>query len=67
MKPCGRPSMNKALEMLETEVELLQMPPKPLQQLPFEIPIEDHVDDNPNGEDPTTSPLSISEISLEVT
>ncbi|KAB2083963.1 hypothetical protein ES319_A05G302500v1 [Gossypium barbadense] len=66
MKPCDRPSMNKVLEMLETNVELLQMPPKPFQQLPFELPIEDHVDDNPNDEDPTTSLLSTSEISLEV-
>ncbi|RVW94562.1 Rust resistance kinase Lr10 [Vitis vinifera] len=29
MKPTDRPSMSKALEMLEGEVELLQMPPKP--------------------------------------
>ena len=29
MKPVERPSMSKALEMLEGEVELLEMPPKP--------------------------------------
>ncbi|RVW87513.1 Leaf rust 10 disease resistance locus receptor-like protein kinase-like 2.4 [Vitis vinifera] len=29
MKPIDRPSMSKALEMLEGEVELLEMPPKP--------------------------------------
>ncbi|KAJ9679848.1 hypothetical protein PVL29_021683 [Vitis rotundifolia] len=29
LKPTNRPSMGKALEMLEGEVELLQMPPKP--------------------------------------
>uniref|UniRef100_F6H7E5 Protein kinase domain-containing protein n=2 Tax=Vitis vinifera TaxID=29760 RepID=F6H7E5_VITVI len=29
MKPTNRPSMSKALEMLESEVELLQMPSKP--------------------------------------
>ena len=29
MKPIDRPSMSKALEMLEGEVELLNMPPKP--------------------------------------
>ncbi|RVW18985.1 Rust resistance kinase Lr10 [Vitis vinifera] len=29
MKPVDRPSMSKALEMLEGEVELLKMPPKP--------------------------------------
>uniref|UniRef100_F6H6E3 Uncharacterized protein n=1 Tax=Vitis vinifera TaxID=29760 RepID=F6H6E3_VITVI len=29
MKPVDRPSMSQALEMLEGEVELLNMPPKP--------------------------------------
>ncbi|XWS27390.1 hypothetical protein CRYUN_Cryun26dG0111100 [Craigia yunnanensis] len=29
MKPTDRPSMNKVLEMLESEAELLEMPPKP--------------------------------------
>ena len=29
MKPTDRPSMSRALEMLESDVELLQMPPKP--------------------------------------
>ncbi|KAJ9679796.1 hypothetical protein PVL29_021646 [Vitis rotundifolia] len=29
MKPVNRPSMSKALEMLEGEVELLKMPPRP--------------------------------------
>ncbi|KAK6270213.1 hypothetical protein POUND7_007318 [Theobroma cacao] len=29
MKPTDRPSMSKVLEMLESEVELLEMPPKP--------------------------------------
>ncbi|KAK6270209.1 hypothetical protein POUND7_007314 [Theobroma cacao] len=29
MKPTDRPSMSKALKMLESEVELLEMPPKP--------------------------------------
>ncbi|EOY13495.1 PR5-like receptor kinase [Theobroma cacao] len=29
MRPTDRPSMSKALEMLESEVELLEMPPKP--------------------------------------
>ncbi|KAL1075212.1 hypothetical protein V6Z11_D11G345100 [Gossypium hirsutum] len=36
VKPNGRPSMSKVLEMFETDVELLQMPPKPF-QLPFEV------------------------------
>ena len=29
MKPTNRPSMSKTLEMLERDVELLEMPPKP--------------------------------------
>ncbi|EOY13491.1 Uncharacterized protein TCM_032092 [Theobroma cacao] len=29
MKPTDRPSMSKVLKMLESEVELLEMPPKP--------------------------------------
>ena len=29
MKPIDRPSMSKMLEMLEGDVELLEMPPKP--------------------------------------
>ncbi|KAK6270282.1 hypothetical protein POUND7_007387 [Theobroma cacao] len=64
VKPNDRPSMSKVLEMLETDVELLQMPPKPF-QLPFEISSEDHVDNNPS-EDPTSSLLSSNEISLNI-
>ncbi|EOY13644.1 Uncharacterized protein TCM_032266 [Theobroma cacao] len=62
--PNNRPSMSKVLQMLETDVKLLQMPPKPF-QLPFEISTEDHVDDNPS-EDPTSSLLSSNEISLNI-
>ena len=29
MKPTDRPSMSKTLEMLEGDVQLLEMPPKP--------------------------------------
>ncbi|PHT87463.1 hypothetical protein T459_09569 [Capsicum annuum] len=29
MKPADRPAMNKVVEMLEGDVELLQMPPRP--------------------------------------
>ncbi|XP_021287566.1 LEAF RUST 10 DISEASE-RESISTANCE LOCUS RECEPTOR-LIKE PROTEIN KINASE-like 2.2 [Herrania umbratica] len=60
--PSDRPSMSKVLQMLETDVELLQMPPKPF-QLPFEISTEDHVVDN-RSEDPTSSLLSSNEIKL---
>ncbi|XP_017979828.1 PREDICTED: LEAF RUST 10 DISEASE-RESISTANCE LOCUS RECEPTOR-LIKE PROTEIN KINASE-like 2.2 [Theobroma cacao] len=63
--PNDRPSMSKVLEMLETNVELLQMPPKPF-QLPFEVSIEDRADENPS-EDPTSSLLSSNEISLNIT
>ncbi|XP_017980342.1 PREDICTED: rust resistance kinase Lr10 [Theobroma cacao] len=62
--PNDRPSMSKVLEMLETDVELLQMAPKPF-QLPFEISTKDHADENPN-EDPTSSLLFSNEISLNI-
>ncbi|XWS10806.1 hypothetical protein CRYUN_Cryun38cG0029500 [Craigia yunnanensis] len=42
MKPADRPSMNKVLKMLETNIELLEMPPKPFYQLPLETSIEIH-------------------------
>ncbi|KAH0980824.1 hypothetical protein GBA52_008001 [Prunus armeniaca] len=41
MKPSDRPSMNKAIEMLEGEIECLEMPPKPFlypQQMPEVAP-----------------------------
>ncbi|THG20088.1 hypothetical protein TEA_011067 [Camellia sinensis var. sinensis] len=41
MNPSDRPSMSKVVEMLEGNVELLQMPPKP-SLCPQEIPVEDH-------------------------
>ncbi|KAL6321341.1 hypothetical protein AAG906_016396 [Vitis piasezkii] len=41
LKPSDRPSMNKVVEMLEGNVELLQMPPKPF-LTPQEVPAEDH-------------------------
>nr|KJB12858.1 hypothetical protein B456_002G040100 [Gossypium raimondii] len=34
--PSDRPSMSKVLKMLEFDVELLEMPPKPFHQLPLE-------------------------------
>ncbi|KAK8633323.1 hypothetical protein V6N13_014169 [Hibiscus sabdariffa] len=40
LKPNDRPSMRKVLEMSETDVELLQMLPRPF-QLPHEISTED--------------------------
>ncbi|XWS10796.1 hypothetical protein CRYUN_Cryun38cG0028400 [Craigia yunnanensis] len=53
MKPTDCPSMNKVLEMLETNVELLKMPPKPF-QLPFETSTENHSCETP-VDPPTTS------------
>ncbi|KAA8517924.1 hypothetical protein F0562_015388 [Nyssa sinensis] len=47
MNPNDRPSMNKVVEMLEGNVELLQMPPKPF-LYPQEMPTKDPgVDTNP--------------------
>ncbi|KAL6321674.1 hypothetical protein AAG906_031182 [Vitis piasezkii] len=53
MKPMDRPSMSKALDMLEGDVELLQLPPKPtlysheisaldLENKPMRVPISSH-------------------------
>ncbi|XVE63260.1 hypothetical protein DITRI_Ditri07aG0005800 [Diplodiscus trichospermus] len=60
-----RPSMSKILEILEIDVELLQMPPKPF-LLDFEALVDDHADENQIDEDPTTSLLSTNEISLQI-
>ncbi|KAH1120666.1 hypothetical protein J1N35_003826 [Gossypium stocksii] len=38
--PIDRPSMSEVLKMLEGDVELLQMPPKPFHQLPLETSME---------------------------
>ncbi|KAJ9678975.1 hypothetical protein PVL29_021020 [Vitis rotundifolia] len=52
MKPIDRPSMSKALEMLEGEVELLEMPPKPT-LYSEEMLIEDHMSN------PIEAPISL--------
>lgn len=49
MKPAVRPSMSKVLEMLETEVELLEMPPKP-SFIPSETPTAQIASENPAGQ-----------------
>ncbi|GMP67738.1 hypothetical protein CsSME_00027620 [Camellia sinensis var. sinensis] len=41
MKPDDRPAMNKVVEMLEGNIELVQMPPKPF-LTPQEMPTEDN-------------------------
>ncbi|KAK9289106.1 hypothetical protein L1049_017578 [Liquidambar formosana] len=48
LKPMDRPSMSEVLEMLESEVELLQMPPKPF-LYPQEMSTVNHEDINPRG------------------
>ncbi|XP_022733693.1 rust resistance kinase Lr10-like isoform X2 [Durio zibethinus] len=54
LMPADRPSMSKVLKMLETDVELLEMPPKPFYQLPLETSSEIHGCENPIDE-PTLS------------
>ena len=62
MKPIDRPSMSKALEMLEGEVEQLEMPPKPT-LYSQEISTEDHRS-NQTGE-PILECNSLSTITLD--
>ncbi|KAL7229966.1 hypothetical protein ACSBR2_008503 [Camellia fascicularis] len=59
MNPGDRPSMNKVVEMLEGNVELLQMPPKP-SLCPQEMPVEDHEIDMDLAELPMLSSLDIA-------
>ncbi|XWS50377.1 hypothetical protein CRYUN_Cryun12cG0082800 [Craigia yunnanensis] len=53
MKPTNRPSMTKVLEMLESELELLEMPPKP-SVFSLEMSTKDHSSNN-SMEETTTS------------
>ncbi|KAK8368434.1 hypothetical protein V6Z12_A01G040100, partial [Gossypium hirsutum] len=48
--PSDRPSMNKVSKMLESNVELLEMPPKPFHQLPLETSMEVYSGENSNDE-----------------
>ncbi|MBA0848881.1 hypothetical protein Goshw_008308, partial [Gossypium schwendimanii] len=48
--PTNRPSMSKVLKMLETDVELFEMPPKPFYQLPLQTSMEVHSGKNLNDE-----------------
>ncbi|XVE52953.1 hypothetical protein DITRI_Ditri02bG0165600 [Diplodiscus trichospermus] len=54
MMPADRPSMSQVLKMLEIDIELLEMPPKPFYQLPPETSIEIHDCEN-RIDEPTTS------------
>ncbi|TYI96025.1 hypothetical protein E1A91_D01G040100v1 [Gossypium mustelinum] len=46
--PSDRPSMSKVLKMLEFDVELLEMPPKPFHQLPLETYSCENSNDEPS-------------------
>ncbi|KAL3499707.1 hypothetical protein ACH5RR_038800 [Cinchona calisaya] len=46
MKPTDRPSMNKVIEMLEGDGELLEMPPKPFQSPDEMLAEDDGIDPN---------------------
>ncbi|KAL3499692.1 hypothetical protein ACH5RR_038785 [Cinchona calisaya] len=46
MKPTNRPSMNKVIEMLEGDRELLEMPPKPFQSPDEMFAEDDGIDPN---------------------
>ncbi|XVF18380.1 hypothetical protein REPUB_Repub11eG0016400 [Reevesia pubescens] len=48
MMPANRPSMSKVLKMLETDVDNLELPPKPFHQLPLDTSIEIHGCENSN-------------------
>ncbi|CAL8166858.1 unnamed protein product [Prunus armeniaca] len=60
LMPVNRPSMSKVVEMLEGDVELLQMPPKPF-FCPQEMPMEDAPDDTDVAEVSTMSHDSATE------
>ena len=63
IKPIDRPSMSKALEMLEGEVELLERPLKPT-LYSEEMSIENHMS-NPIKAPPTSSCNSLGTITLD--
>ncbi|XVF18387.1 hypothetical protein REPUB_Repub11eG0017100 [Reevesia pubescens] len=48
MMPGDRPSMSRVLKMLETDVDNLELPPKPFHQLPLDTSIEIHGCENSN-------------------
>ncbi|MBA0606263.1 hypothetical protein Godav_018757, partial [Gossypium davidsonii] len=56
--PIDRPSMSKVLKMLEGDVELLGMPPKPFHQLPLETSMEVHGCES-SVEKPSTSSSAV--------
>ena len=62
IKPTNRPSMSKVLEMLETELELPEMPPKPF-LFSIEMSNEDQYASKNDMDEPTTS-KSLVDISI---
>ncbi|XVF18516.1 hypothetical protein REPUB_Repub11eG0028700 [Reevesia pubescens] len=54
INPTHRPSMNKVLEMLESEVELIEMPPKPFSTSFETSSNKDHVSMNSIGKETTS-------------
>ncbi|TYI96041.1 hypothetical protein E1A91_D01G041600v1 [Gossypium mustelinum] len=63
--PSDRPSMSKVLKMLESDVELLEMPPKPFHQLPLETSCENSNDEPSTPLDSVT--VASSNIAQEAT
>ncbi|KAK8648209.1 hypothetical protein V6N13_128970 [Hibiscus sabdariffa] len=59
LQPTDRPSMSKVLRMLESDLELLEMPPKPFHQLPLDTSSEVHGRENTNDE-ASTSPEAVT-------
>ncbi|XP_010247812.1 PREDICTED: rust resistance kinase Lr10-like [Nelumbo nucifera] len=55
MNPVDRPSMSKVVDMLEDDIEVLQMPPRPFLSPP-ELPIDDTSFDTSHSETSTTYP-----------
>uniref|UniRef100_A0A6N2L219 Protein kinase domain-containing protein n=1 Tax=Salix viminalis TaxID=40686 RepID=A0A6N2L219_SALVM len=51
LKPVDRPSMHKVVEMLESDVESLRMPPKPF-LTPYQVQEDDYRDNNAKLSDP---------------
>ncbi|XP_017980344.1 PREDICTED: rust resistance kinase Lr10 [Theobroma cacao] len=61
LKPIDRPSMSRVLEMLETDIESLEMPPKPFQYL-LDTSSEGDVTENPIDE--STASLHVANLSI---
>lgn len=65
LKPSDHPSMNKVIEMLEGDVELLIIPPKP-----FFSPQEEQIEDQEpeiQAEDQESATLESTDLSDEIT